>query len=112
MFRQFVVDPQDRLFLWRNEAHQPLCTLALNTISYGLASSPFQAVRSLFFIADMHEKKYPIGASVLRQDFYVDDMLTGADTLAELNQKKTEVTKILQLVGLSLSKWNSNHLSL
>ena len=60
----------------------------------------------------MHEKKYPIGASVLRQDFYVDDMLTGADTLAELNQKKTEVTKILQLVGLSLSKWNSNHLSL
>ena len=70
-----------------------------------------QAARSLFHIAGLHEKKYPISAAVLRQDFYEDDILTEAGTLAELNLKKT-VTKILQLVGLSLSKWNSNHSSL
>ena len=115
MFRQFLVDDRDRVFqliLWRDDVHQQLRTYALNTITYGLASSPFQAVRCLSYIATLQQDTHPTAASVLKQDFYVDDMLTGAGTLEELEHIKTEISSLLSIYGLTLSKWNSNHCSI
>lgn len=112
MFRQFLVDERDRKFqliLWRDEPHQNIRTFSLNTVTYGLASAPFQAVRCLFYIADHCKEKFPVASSLLKEDFYVDDMLAGADTLEELQVKKTQISEALKLFGLSLSKWNSNH---
>ena len=115
MFRQFLVDDRDRVFqliLWRDDVHQQLRTYALNTITYGLASSPFQAVRCLSYIATLQQDTHPTAASVLKQDFYVDDMLTGAGTLEELEHIKTEISSLLSIYGLTLSKCNSNHCSI
>lgn len=112
MFRQFLVDERDRKFqliLWRDEPQQPLRTFSLNSITYGLASAPFQAVRCLFHIADLCKDKFPVASQLLKEDFYVDDMLAGADTLEELHTKKTQITDALNSFGLSLSKWNSNY---
>ena len=46
---------------------------------------------------------------LLKEDFYVDDLLAGADSIEELQIKRTKIIEALQLNGLSLSKWNSNH---
>ena len=115
MFRQFMVDERDRcyqLILWRDDQSSGFQTFCLNTITYGLASSPFQAVRCLFHIADLHQNQFSVAANILKQDFYVYDMLTGADTIEELQRIKSEITSLLKSAGLSLSKWNSNHTSL
>ncbi|XP_046803857.1 uncharacterized protein LOC111684781 [Lucilia cuprina] len=111
MYRQFLVDERDRKFqlvLWRSNSKDKLCVFQLNTVTYGLSAAPFLAIRSLFFIADQHSSTFPIGSKVLREDLYVDDVLTGSDSLEILELKKSEIIKILSIHGLQLAKWNSN----
>ncbi|XP_037959581.1 uncharacterized protein LOC119688956 [Teleopsis dalmanni] len=111
MYRQFLMDKRDRWFqlvLWRDNPHAELQIFQLNTVTYGTSSAPFLAIRSLFHIADMHIHKFPIGASTLKTDLYVDDLLTGANTITELLNKKIEITNLLSKAGLQLAKWSSN----
>ncbi|XP_055858724.1 uncharacterized protein LOC129921088 [Episyrphus balteatus] len=115
MYRQFLVHPSDRKFqfiLWRENEHTPIQTYQLNTITYGTSSAPFLAIRCLQYLAEINVERFSQGAAVLKSDFYVDDMLTGADDLDTLCQKRNEVVSILSTAGLELSKWNSNHVAL
>ncbi|XP_055922514.1 uncharacterized protein LOC129953385 [Eupeodes corollae] len=115
MYRQFLVHPSDRKFqfiLWRENEHTPIQTYQLNTITYGTSSAPFLAIRCLQYLAEINVERFSQGAAVLKSDFYVDDMLTGADDLDTLCQKRNEVVSILSTAGLELSKWNSNHIAL
>uniref|UniRef100_W8AT37 Reverse transcriptase domain-containing protein n=1 Tax=Ceratitis capitata TaxID=7213 RepID=W8AT37_CERCA len=55
MFRQIKVHKEDQQYqniLWRNDSKKPLTVFRLNTVTYGTASAPFLAVRSLFKIAE------------------------------------------------------------
>lgn len=45
---------------------------------------------------------------VIKKDFYVDDMLTGVDTIEEGVQLVKEVIELSESAGLTLRKWNSN----
>lgn len=50
MFRQILVDPEHRRWqqvLWRENPEDELIAYELNTVTYGMASSPFVAVRTL-----------------------------------------------------------------
>ncbi|XP_053968858.1 uncharacterized protein LOC128870281 [Anastrepha ludens] len=112
MYRQILVDRNDRKFqyiLWRSTPHDEIRTYQLNTVTYGTASAPYLAVQSLNYIADAYESDYALGASTIKTSFYVDDLLCGADTLAELSQIKYEVTEILRRGCFPLAKWHSNH---
>lgn len=111
MYRQFEIDERDRryqLILWRSNKKDALNVFLLNTVTYGLSSSPFLAIRSLFFIADKYCLSHPLGSKALREDIYVDDILTGANDIETLLAKKSELNQILKLHGLKLAKWNSN----
>lgn len=111
MYRQFVVHEEDRnfqLILWRDNMNSPINLYQLNTVTYGTSAAPFLAIRSLSFIADAYKQEFPIGSQVLKQDFYVDDLLTGAANITDLSIKKAEITQILEKAGLKLSKWSSN----
>jgi len=46
---------------------------------------------------------------VLSNDFYVDDLLSGASTVEDAIKLKQELTSMLQTAGLTLRKWASNH---
>ncbi|XP_070068244.1 uncharacterized protein [Drosophila takahashii] len=111
MYRQFMIDPRDRLFqliLWRENPTDPMKVYQLNTVTYGLSSAPFLAIRSLQYLASESRSEFPAGASVLCNDLYVDDLLTGADTVEELLEKKRQVVQILRKGNMSMSKFNSN----
>ncbi|XP_061387580.1 uncharacterized protein LOC133322632 [Musca vetustissima] len=115
MYRQFRIDERDRryqLVLWRSNKNDELKVFKLNTVTYGLSAAPFLAIRSLFLIADKYKNSYPHGSEVLRQDLYVDDVLTGADSIETLALKRDELIQILKWHGIELAKWNSNHVSL
>ncbi|XP_054745862.1 uncharacterized protein LOC129250249 [Anastrepha obliqua] len=89
--------------------HDEIRTYQLNTVTYGTASAPYLAVQSLNYIADAYESEYALGSSTIKTSFYVDDLLCGADTLAELSRIKYEVTEILRRGCFPLAKWHSNH---
>ncbi|XP_073835838.1 uncharacterized protein [Musca autumnalis] len=111
MYRQVMVHPEDRklqLILWRDNSTQPVQTFCLNTVTYGTASAPYLAVRSLHYAAERFPKDYTVGKSVVTNDFYVDDMVTGADDIASLQRIKKEVSEILSFSKFALSKWHSS----
>ncbi|XP_077296690.1 uncharacterized protein LOC143918623 [Arctopsyche grandis] len=112
MYRQFVISQKDRDFqriLWRNNANEALKHFTLNTVTFGTASAPFLATRCLIKLADDNQENHPEACDVIRKNFYVDDLLTGADSIEKCKSIKEQVTSILKSSGLSLSKWASNN---
>ncbi|XP_076483472.1 uncharacterized protein LOC143304879 [Bombus vancouverensis nearcticus] len=70
------------------------------------------AIRCLRQLASDEGHRFPRASSVLLRDFYVDDALTGADTIGEALSIRTELTELLQLAGLKIRKWSSNNRTL
>ncbi|XP_037930763.1 uncharacterized protein LOC119665609 [Teleopsis dalmanni] len=116
MYRQFWLHPSDRnfqLILWRkSHKSQNISVYQLNTVTYGTSSAPFLATRCLHYIADNYPYSKETGKMILKRDFYVDDMISGADDLETLQAIKNETTEILDFYNLSLTKWNSNNVNI
>ncbi|XP_071874189.1 uncharacterized protein [Bombus fervidus] len=111
MYRQFLVRPEDRTYqkiLWRN-SNGEVETYQINTVTFGLSAAPYLAIRCLKQLADDEGHRFPRASSVLQRDFYVDDALTGADTICEALSIRTELIELLQLAGLKIRKWASNN---
>ncbi|XP_076392689.1 uncharacterized protein LOC143265292 [Megachile rotundata] len=111
MYRQILVSPEQRSLqriLWREDPSQPLDVYELNTVTYGTASAPFLATRCLRQVGLDNIEKYPDASRVIIKDFYVDDLLTGADSVEEAQVIKRDVEQLLDTVGFKLRKWASN----
>ncbi|XP_050528231.1 uncharacterized protein LOC126898334 [Daktulosphaira vitifoliae] len=111
MYRQILVDPQDRdlqRIVWRNQPHESLQHFKLRTVTYGTASAPYLATRCLNQIAIDIERVDKTTADVIQNDFYIDDLLSGAPTLEEAKQLQVRIQQVLCNAGLELRKWCSN----
>ena len=51
---------------------------------------------------------YPVAAKVVEEDFYVDDGLTGADSIKEAIDLHVELQSLFAEGGFHLRKWNSS----
>lgn len=114
MYSQIFIHPDDRnyqLILWRDKADQPVQTYRLKTVVFGLKASPYLALRCLQQIAIENASKFPETAKTLLKDFYVDDLLTGANTISHLNQIRNELNTLLLENGFQLRKFASNNKS-
>lgn len=114
MYRQVLIDPSQtalQRILWRDSIEEPIKTFELLTVTYGTSAS-FLAIRSLRKLAENKLHKYPTGAKTVLNDFYVDDLITGANTLQEALIIKTETTQLLQEGKFELRKWASNESTL
>jgi hypothetical protein len=115
MYRQVWVHPDDRRYqtiLWRENPNQPIIEYELNTVTYGTTSAPFLAIKVLQHIAQLHQDQYPLACKHILEDFYVDDLLTGADSVEQLQKIRKEITRVVADAGFELRKWNSNDPSL
>lgn len=111
MYRQILIHPDDRdlqLILWRNDSSQPISTFQLNTVTYGVNSSPYLAIRTLHQLADDEGHRFPDAACVLKNHTYVDDIITGANSEQEAIQLQTQLISLLSCGGFELRKWISN----
>lgn len=59
-------------------------------------------------LAKDEHHRFPDGASVLLQDVYMDDILSGADTKDEALKKQDQLIKLCKAGGFSLKKWAAN----
>ncbi|GJQ87162.1 hypothetical protein Trydic_g8746 [Trypoxylus dichotomus] len=96
-----------RIF-WRPNPDEKLKCFELNTVTYGTASAPYLAVKCLRQIAKEIRNSYPSISKIIANDFYVDDLLTGTDSLTELVEVQRQVTEILARYGFELRKWFCN----
>lgn len=109
MYRQTLIDPKQRhlqMILWRDDPSQLIKTYQLNTITYGTASAPFLSTRCLLQLSkECTDNKV---ATLIRENFYVDDFLANAETEDELRTMIHSVTETLSSACLPLRKWRTN----
>lgn len=113
MYRQILIHPDERKYqriLWKNpdDPSAEIECFELNTVTYGCASSPFLAVRSLYQLGLEFKDKYPQASHTIMNCFYLDDLLAGEFSQSKLLQLQHEITLILDTAGFKLRKWLSN----
>ncbi|XP_037295468.1 uncharacterized protein LOC119189550 [Manduca sexta] len=109
MYRAIELNPVQRplqKIIFRYKPTEPLNTYTLNTVTYGTASAPYLATKCLVCLADNIEDTRVQRA--IRRDFYVDDYLSGADTIAETVEITKRVQSVLSSAKFNLRKWRSN----
>ncbi|UYV85100.1 hypothetical protein LAZ67_X004563 [Cordylochernes scorpioides] len=111
MYRQIRIHPEDadyQRILWRPSPEEPVVDYRLLTVTYGTTSAPFLAMRTLQQLAEDEGQNYPEASRVTLNDFYVDDLLTGAQTIAETKELIDQLKDLMKKGGFHLRKWNSN----
>lgn len=89
MYRQVLVDERDarwQSILWRDNNSESLSVYQLQTVTYGTSCAPFLATKCLNQLAQDEVTEYPLGAAVITNDFYVDNMMTGASDVKNLEK--------------------------
>ena len=82
-----ISKPDDfvKCILWRENKDEEIKTYTLNTIIYGTKPAAFLAIRAMHQLAADEETQHPLGAKIIRQDFYVDDLISGGNSIDEVN---------------------------
>jgi len=112
MYRQIQVNAEYRQYqhiLWRASPADALKEYVLNTVTYGVNSAPFLALRVLHDIADRCDTSLTSVQMALRHQTYMDDICTGAETLDEALRLQQGLIKTLRSYGFVLKKWSSNN---
>ncbi|XP_065078874.1 uncharacterized protein LOC135701863 [Ochlerotatus camptorhynchus] len=108
MFRRIKIaedhSPLQRIY-WRENPDDPLQILELTTVTYGTASAPFLATRTLLQLARDESHHFPIASKVLEEDVYMDDVVSGADTIEQAIDLRLELTNLLNSGGFPVHKW-------
>ncbi|XP_062714092.1 uncharacterized protein LOC134290885 [Aedes albopictus] len=110
MYRQVLHHPEDRSFLrirHRTSPSDPIETYELQTVTYGTASAPYLATKTLQQIAKDQAELYPAAVEPVVEDFYVDDFLSGAPDVESAVVLRQQVTAMLGSAGFTLKKWAS-----
>jgi len=82
--------------------------IKLDTVTYGANPASFLAVRAMHQLAADEHTVFPLGAEVIRRDFYVNDLISGAKSKEEAVIIMDQASKLLAKGKFKLRKWCSN----
>lgn len=111
MYRQILVDREHtklQRIIWRDSPREKLREYELLTVTYGTACAPYLAVRTLQQLAHDEQHNSPEACRIILNDFYVDDLASGADNVEEARRLQHEIKETLMRGGFNLRKWASN----
>lgn len=117
MYRMVRVAEEDNDYqrvVWRftSDGHEHIKHYRLLRLTFGTACAPYLAVKALQKLAELEQDKYPLAAAVTKRDFYMDDLMTGADTEPKAFHLYDEMNQLMKAGGFQLQKWNSNSATL
>ncbi|KAK7574411.1 hypothetical protein V9T40_011602 [Parthenolecanium corni] len=115
MYRMMWIDEQDRnmqRIFWRESPDEPVREYQLNTVTYGTASASFLATQCLEVVAREIEGSYPEAAQIIRQNFYMDDLIAGGNNLQQVCRDRQVIHDALLAHGFKLRKYCANHVSI
>ncbi len=110
MFREVMLDSSERnlhRFILRQEDGS-LADCRMLRLTFGVKPSPYLATQVLRTLAKSAESSHPKAAQAILKDFYVDDYLSGADSVDSAHALRVQLCGLLQEAGMSLRKWRSN----
>ena len=95
-------------FLFRESADLPVKEYRMKRLMFGVTSSPFIASQTLRQVAIDFADEYPIASAVVLNDFYVEDVLTGASSITTTKELRSQLNGLVLKGGFLLQKWRSN----
>lgn len=102
-------DYRDKLrFFWKDGYNQQTVIYRSNVLPFGLSCSPFLAIATVHHHLDKFAEKYPNMVKNLKENMYIDDALTGAETEDEAILLYEESYGVMKEAGMEMVKWNSN----
>lgn len=111
MYRQILVHPSDRdlqRIVWRADIQVPIEEYRLNTLTFGTAPASYIATKCVEVLSQSIVAKYPEDSRAIRQDFVMDDLLTGAKTVESAIELQPIVHTTLAGAHFPLRKYMSN----
>ncbi|XP_054746174.1 uncharacterized protein LOC129250587 [Anastrepha obliqua] len=111
MYRCIKVAAPDnylQCILWRDDPQDDIQMFKLDTVTYGTKSAPYLAVRTMNQLATDEAATYPFGAQINLRDFYVDDLITGGDTINDVTHIMQQTSELLGKGNFKIRKWCSN----
>ena len=111
MYRAVELDASDRdlhRFVWRSDPNEPLQDYRMTRVTFGVSASSFAANMSVKRNAMDHTLEFPEAAKAVETAFYVDDCLTGADSIEEAIDLHHQLLDLFIKGGFLLRKWNSS----
>ncbi|XP_062541079.1 uncharacterized protein LOC134209115 [Armigeres subalbatus] len=112
MYKQVQVHKDDRKYqriLWLNTNNE-MATFELTTVTYGCASAPYLATRTLLQLAKDEATDLPLASKVIEDNSYIDDFLTGGriQNEQEVIEIYKQLTELLRRGGFGVHKFCSN----
>ena len=112
MYREVLLTEADKhlhRFLWRPNEGEPIAEYKMNRLTFGVSASPYLAVRTLQQVASDQGQDLPLVSKHMRESFYVDDLMAGADSVEGAFGLFSGLTSVLSRGGFVLRKFRSSH---
>ncbi|XP_055715003.1 uncharacterized protein LOC129809212 [Phlebotomus papatasi] len=111
MYLQIQLHSSDRdfqRFVWRKDSSDTIKDYRFRTVCFGVAPSPFLATRAINQLADDEGNKFPLAASPIKSNFYVDDGLISVPDQGTLFELKQQLIQIMDCACIKLAKFRTN----
>ncbi|XP_068684166.1 uncharacterized protein [Montipora capricornis] len=112
MFLQVKLAPEDRdvhRYLWRDlQPNEAPKVYRMQRLTFGVNASPFLAMATVHDHVNKYKEMSPYAVEEILQNMYVDDCLTGADTVDSTLKLQQEMSEIMMTAAFNLTKWASN----
>lgn len=112
MYRQIAICREHQDFqriVWRFDNNGVVEDYRLKTVTYGVSSAPYLALRTLQQLAEDEKERFPRASKVLKSEVYVDDVVTGSNSVESALSLQKELISLLTAGGFKLRKFVSNH---
>ena len=113
-FLQIGIDERDQdslRFLWYDDVTKPepkIRTLKFTRVVFGLSSSPFLLNATVRHHLNKYTSTHPDLVKRISESMYVDDIVSGADTMDDAVKMFRESKALLKEGGFNLRKFNTN----
>ena len=94
--------------VWHNNPKDTLRDYRMTRVTFGVSASSFAANMAVKQNALDHAMAYPLAAKSVHTSFYVDDGLTGADSVQEAIELQRQLQDLFSKGDFLLRKWNSS----
>lgn len=112
MYRMVLLEESDKdlhRFVWKRGTSEPIRDYRMTRVTFGVAASSYAAKMAVKQNAVDFSLEFPVAAKAVRESFYVDDGLVGADSVTEAIALQRQLQELFARGGFTLRKWNCSN---
>lgn len=111
MYRQIDLCEEHHKYqklLWRSSEEEAVQIYELTTVSFGISSSPYLALRTVHQLASDECERFPQASEVVFRDIYMDDLISSVENDVLAEELHCQLSGLFKSGGFELVKWATN----